>query len=132
MSLLIYFRGSSITFFKSLGSGNLEQVTNSTPNFFIIIFLFFIGVTSLAFYFLLRRFHHIHFLGRTIELGDDDNLFFTKITGKCGECSHPVKLAVRNNKSFIVCTKNYDHSIPFDWTKLGDVAKDHQQRTQST
>jgi len=121
-----------ITFFKSFGSNNFTQVMQSSPNnlFFIYGLLglsFFLGFVYIA----IRRFNNFNFFGKSIQAGEDGKLFFTKIVGICDVCNSPSKLGRLRNESAMVCSKNPNHSTPFDWTFISDISEEYKRRTNS-
>jgi hypothetical protein len=125
---LITFVNQIITFFNSFGSGATSPSIQSVSNtMFLSYLLLAVSAFIIIAYWIIRRFNHLNVLGRTIQAGNDGYLFFTKIVGTCGVCGNLVKLSKLGNESALVCTKNHNHSVAFDWTVLDDISEEYQR-----
>ena len=126
------FINQLITYFKSLTSGNINQVTSLSGSAMVLIYgliitSFFLSIVYIA----IRRFNNFNIFGKSILADEDGKLFITKVVGTCNVCNSPTKLSGVGNSSSMVCAKNQSHYTPFDWTLMKDISEEYKQRTNN-
>jgi len=119
-----------ITTFKAFGGDGLNSspiATLATLALFAVLFL--TGAYFMRQFILLKRRWHAGLPGNTLlERSHDGRLYTTKISGTCGQCNGNVVVDTYGHASRVACERNPAHDVNFDWTVLGDVAQDYEQR----
>jgi len=121
---------SIIEFFQKLPSAT------ATPNPYggLLIYAMLIGLFLFISAAILQRGRYMTLpFGRTVERGNDGNLYLTQIGGTCGLCNAPVRIKTvgpsEYRQTLVTCTNNPDqHRWDFDRTVLGSVEEDYRNR----